>query len=636
LAGVFLSYDHDDKDRARPIALALGRAGHEVWWDLHVRGGAQFSKVIEEALKAADAVVVLWSARSVESAWVRDEASAGRDSGRLIPLSLDRTEPPMGFRQFQTIDFSRGSRGKSAQLGLLLSSIDDLSPARPATTQHPAEPRPSARSGIEPRTLGAVAVGVAALAGAAGLWWFTQRSSSIPTVTVAAAEPSPRSTELARDLFVNLGQVQAAHSDAFEIIEAGDRKRTDFTFKVSNSSSGNYATASVALTDRNRALLWSKNFEGGQGAYGDLKQQVAVVASKVLDCATQAVPDEGTKLNQKTLKLYLNGCADLAGSTEFRRLVPVFREVVRRAPRFEGGWAKLVITEALVIGYEALPRTGPEAAILRKDIAGARKLNARMAEAYAAEYILLPLNDFAGAAALFDRVPRDGPDSLVILGIQGDFLSRVGRIKDVVGAAKRAVELDPISPDTRADFVNALTYAGQPDAALKELKEAEKTWPAADVLTEARFRHFLRFGDPKEALRIMSPDDVGYQSFILARIDPTELKMDRAIADAKARIGQSPRGLDRYAATLAQFSRTDEFYRTMDQLHGPSDKISTEMLFWPVFRSVRQDVRFMRLAKKTGLLNYWRTSGQWPDFCFESDLAYDCKEESAKLSATAT
>ena len=59
MAGVFLSYDRDDVDKARPLALALEKAGHSVWWDLHVRGGAQFSKVIEEALKAADVVVVL-------------------------------------------------------------------------------------------------------------------------------------------------------------------------------------------------------------------------------------------------------------------------------------------------------------------------------------------------------------------------------------------------------------------------------------------------------------------------------------------------------------------------------------------------------------------------------------------------
>src|SRR5437764_10936800 len=115
MASVFWSYDRDDSDKARTIALALEKSGHSVWWDLHVRGGTQFSKVIEDALKAADAVVVLWSRNSVESAWVRDEAAAGRDTGRLVPATIDGTEAPLGFRQFQTIDvrdWKRGARSR--------------------------------------------------------------------------------------------------------------------------------------------------------------------------------------------------------------------------------------------------------------------------------------------------------------------------------------------------------------------------------------------------------------------------------------------------------------------------------------------------------------------------------------------
>ena len=99
MTSVFLSYDRDDAVKAHSIALALEKAGHQVWWDQHIKGGAQYSKEIEAALKAADAVVVLWSAHSVDSAWVRDEAAAGRDSGRLVPVMIDDTEPPLGFRQ---------------------------------------------------------------------------------------------------------------------------------------------------------------------------------------------------------------------------------------------------------------------------------------------------------------------------------------------------------------------------------------------------------------------------------------------------------------------------------------------------------------------------------------------------------
>ena len=142
MARVFLSYDRDDTERARPVALALERAGHFVWWDLHIRGGEQFSKVIDEALQAADAVVVLWSRYSIESPWVRDEAAAGRDSGRLIPVSLDDAKPPLGFRQYQTIDLSRWKgRGKPAALQSLFADVEAMArsvgPTAAVGTQSP-------------------------------------------------------------------------------------------------------------------------------------------------------------------------------------------------------------------------------------------------------------------------------------------------------------------------------------------------------------------------------------------------------------------------------------------------------------------------------------------------------------------
>ena len=53
LARLFLSYDREDADKAQAIAGALEKAGHEVWWDRHIRGGSEYSKEIEQALKAS-------------------------------------------------------------------------------------------------------------------------------------------------------------------------------------------------------------------------------------------------------------------------------------------------------------------------------------------------------------------------------------------------------------------------------------------------------------------------------------------------------------------------------------------------------------------------------------------------------
>ena len=54
MASIFLSYAHQDQDRATRIAQALEQAGHQVWWDRNIRAGRRFSVEIDEALTSAD------------------------------------------------------------------------------------------------------------------------------------------------------------------------------------------------------------------------------------------------------------------------------------------------------------------------------------------------------------------------------------------------------------------------------------------------------------------------------------------------------------------------------------------------------------------------------------------------------
>jgi adenylate cyclase len=120
---VFLSYSREDVDAAKALAEAIANAGHDVWWDRHLHGGSRFATEIDRALKAAEAVVVLWSEASVDSAWVQDEAAEGRDSGRLVPIALGSAKPPLGFRQFHTIDLAWDASGAPENVDPLLDAI---------------------------------------------------------------------------------------------------------------------------------------------------------------------------------------------------------------------------------------------------------------------------------------------------------------------------------------------------------------------------------------------------------------------------------------------------------------------------------------------------------------------------------
>ena len=131
---IFLSYAREDAAAAKAFAAQLARRGHEVWWDHHLRAGSRFSWDIASALKSAEAVLVLWSKHSIESAWVQDEAAEGLEGSRLVPAALDGSKPPLGFRQYHALDM-RGWR--SGTFDPLLAAIDATIAGRTATAPPP-------------------------------------------------------------------------------------------------------------------------------------------------------------------------------------------------------------------------------------------------------------------------------------------------------------------------------------------------------------------------------------------------------------------------------------------------------------------------------------------------------------------
>lgn len=104
MAEVFVSYGHATTVQAMQIAKALRSLGYEVWRDEDLPAHRDYSEVIEERLRAAKAVVVVWSADAVKSQWVRAEAELAREAGTLVQLTLDGAPLPLPFNRIQCAD----------------------------------------------------------------------------------------------------------------------------------------------------------------------------------------------------------------------------------------------------------------------------------------------------------------------------------------------------------------------------------------------------------------------------------------------------------------------------------------------------------------------------------------------------
>jgi hypothetical protein len=176
---VFLSYASEDRDRAAMLARSLEASGWSVWWDRKIVAGHAFDEAIERELETARSVVVLWSASSVESEWVKNEAAAAAERGVLVPASIERVKIPLEFRRKQTADLvdwtgdttHEGFQGLCAGIADRVgrSSAPSPPPAPAAST-----PRQGSRRGL---LLASIATAIILALGAT---WFLSRPAPAP------------------------------------------------------------------------------------------------------------------------------------------------------------------------------------------------------------------------------------------------------------------------------------------------------------------------------------------------------------------------------------------------------------------------------------------------------------------------
>jgi adenylate cyclase len=142
MPNVFVSYARSTDAQAVQVVDALAAAGMEVWRDDQLPAHRAYSEVIEERLRSADAVVVLWSAEAAKSQWVRAEADAAREAGTLVQVSLDGSMPPMPFNQIQCAKLSGWNGDRSAaEWRKVESSIEALTGLVSAPVKSAARPK---------------------------------------------------------------------------------------------------------------------------------------------------------------------------------------------------------------------------------------------------------------------------------------------------------------------------------------------------------------------------------------------------------------------------------------------------------------------------------------------------------------
>jgi TIR domain len=108
---VFLSHSSSDKQEVRPLAERLRHSGIDVWFDEWEMGpGDSLVQKIDEGLTTCDVFLIVISAASVASKWVREELSTAvvrriEEHTKLIAIRLDETPVPAVINHLLYVPF---------------------------------------------------------------------------------------------------------------------------------------------------------------------------------------------------------------------------------------------------------------------------------------------------------------------------------------------------------------------------------------------------------------------------------------------------------------------------------------------------------------------------------------------------
>ena len=622
---LFLSYAREDEAHARRLARALENLGYTIWWDKLIEGGAAFSKRIAEALDAVDAVVVLWSARSIESDWVRDEAAQGRERHRLVPLSLDGSKPPLGFRQYQTIKLRNWHGRRNAPE---IAAIDRAIQAA-AGNGHPNDRR--ARSEVSRRSvlIGSAAAGAAAAAGGAWLAWDRGLfGGGAPQLSIAVLPFRNLSGDKSQDYFSDglteevrtaLTRIDALHVLAATSSDKVEQQDTDpkavaadlgvsYLLSGSVQRSSDVVRIAVDLVDGHSGFSkWSQSVDRKLTDIFAVQSEIAAMVAGAMSVQVEtSKPAPGGTSNIEAYEHYLQGKAlfNLAKDEATDRAALANYELAIAAdPKF--ALAHAARSRALSVIASEDAKADQLKPLYSEAIASARRaveLAPDLAEGHLAlGYAMFAGRlDISGARASYDRAYALGHGNAPTVLFYALYCSRAGRPREAAAAAQRAVILDPLNPLAfRAQ--GSVAYAARRYAdALPPLRRALQLNPKMNFAHSLVGNSLLGLGRTKDALKEFEAEPG--TPFHLAGIAIAELRLGDQAAAQKAfdqlvkEVGDS--SAYQQAEVLAQWGKNDQALQALERAREVGDSGLTYVWTDPLLDPVRKDPRFKQFISK--------------------------------------
>lgn len=499
VSDVFISYARSTEREAKRVAGALRALGCGIWLDDELPAHRDYSEVIEERLRAAKAVVVVWSAEAAKSQWVRAEADLAREAGTLVQLTVDGAALPMPFNRIQCADLI-GWTGDPEALGwkkVAQSVAELLGGASPAAGDGQPHTPPAF---LVPEEF---SVTVADFADPGG---------------VAAGEDF--ADGLAAEVATAL-----ARFPMLQVVDAGQASAARYSLAGSVRRSGLRVRINVQLSDAAQGnRVWAERFDDALEDTFALQDEVATkvagrVEAAILAHETRSIATRPVgSLSAHELWLRARATIRRAGLEQLDEIEALCERAVALDPHHAPSLGMLAIARGLRIAYAgddgnvAGLRTQLAQIIDRAMLSGADdpEVLACVAQAH-----LLADGDKVASRALVDRAVQMNPGLVVGWDVAGNVRMWNGDYEGALGHYQRSLHLDPHSPwrtYTWPSMAGCLVAMGQLEEAIPLAKEGlqispNSPWAAAFLI--AALAHSGRIPEARAALARLNPRQAG-------------------------------------------------------------------------------------------------------------------------------
>ncbi|MGH6878336.1 MAG: winged helix-turn-helix domain-containing tetratricopeptide repeat protein, partial [Rhizomicrobium sp.] len=401
---------------------------------------------------------------------------------------------------------------------------------------------------------------------------------------------------------------------------------------------------------RSATTLWTERFERDLSDVFAVQDEIAAAVAAALKVTLGPIAQRSA-VDPAAYDLYLRALETrnrgLDAGTRLK-IIALLRKATELSPGFARAWAFLATMQAGQLRFDEPEQTR---GFSRNDIVAAAEtalaLDAGLGAAWQALAYLEPLACYEKRDTLQRKALSAAPNDPTVLTNASFFFAEIGSLREALGYARRAYEIDPMSPWVANSYACILDYIGRNEEGQALWERLCARWPDNDLIAWNAIADAGVRGDWTCFDRLVAA--AGKRGFDSTRLREVlayckELRMPGPDVQAGVLI-RARQTLDGAGALphstyvlLYRLGLADETFELIEQssfayMFDPTEpttngRIDDGLIFSLLHSNAMvRDVRFVRLCAKLGLCDYWVKSGNWPDCAETVAPCYDFKAE---------